>query len=368
MKILHIINDLRSGGAEKLIEISLPLYNDEIDISVELLILSDKRKEYYQNLINNNIKIHISPINSMRNPLNVIYINKVIEKGGFDVVHAHLFPSFYWVSIATILKHHSKIKFVMTEHSTNNKRRENKYLRVLEKFIYGRYDIIHSISEDTQINLIEWLKPQTRVLDRFKIIENGIEVNKFKNANPLDRRLIHSGLKFDEKEKIICMTGSFTKQKDQMTIIKAMLQLPRYYHLLLIGEGPLKAEYIIAVKALNLDNRVHFLGFRNDVQNILKSIDLFILSSYWEGFGLAAVEGMASGKPVLASNVSGLKNVINDQELLFEPGNVDELVGKIMNLLNDAQLYDEKARQCELNAEKYDINEMVNQYIESYRL
>lgn len=367
MKILHIINDLRSGGAEKLIEVSLPLYNDMDDTSVELLILSDERKEYSQNLVNNKIKIHISPYKSMRNPLNVIYISNIIEEGKFDVVHSHLFPSFYWVSIATFFKSHKKIKFVMTEHNTNNKRREKKYFRVLEKFIYGRYDIIHSISEDTQINLIEWLKPQTELLSKFKIIENGIEVNKFKDAIPLERKLIDLNLELCKEDKIICMTGSFTRQKDQMTILKALLNLPNNYHLLLIGEGPLKSEYINTVKELKLDNRVHFLGFRNDVQNILKSIDLFVLSSHWEGFGLAAVEGMASRKPVLASNVSGLKNVINDPDLLFEPGNIDELSRKIIRLLSDTQLYDEKASQCERNAEKYDINAMVKKYLESYR-
>ena len=107
------------------------------------------------------------------------------------------------------------------------------------------------------------------------------------------------------------MVARFSEQKDQPTLIKAIKELPENVHLLLIGEGTLKQKNENLAKEIGVSDKVHFLGFRNDVERILKTVDIVVLSSNWEGFGLAAAEGMAAGKPVIASKVEGLREIVD---------------------------------------------------------
>ena len=114
-------------------------------------------------------------------------------------------------------------------------------------------------------------------------------------------------------------------------------------------------------------DRIHFLGVRDDVPQILQSVDVVVMSSHCEGFGLAAVEGMAAGKPVIASDVPGLSEVVSGAGVLFEQGNVKMLSEQINALLTDSKYYEEIAHKCLLRAERYDIHKMGEQYEEIYR-
>ena len=116
------------------------------------------------------------------------------------------------------------------------------------------------------------------------------------------------------------MTGRFSKAKDHTTLVKSLKLLPYNYKLLLVGEGELKKNIEILIKKINLENRVIFLGFRNDIPELMKTVDINILSSNWEGFGLVAVEGMASGRPFIGSDVDGMNDVIRGGGILFEKG------------------------------------------------
>ena len=118
---------------------------------------------------------------------------------------------------------------------------------------------------------------------------------------------------------------------------------------------------------LGLQKRVLFLGIRTDVARLLKTASVSIVSSHWEGFGLAAVEGMAVMKPVIATNVPGLSNVVKGAGILFEKGNEKELASKINELLNDQYYYNAVAEAGFERAKQYDINSMVDKLIGSYR-
>lgn len=363
MKILHIINNLGSGGAEKLIEESLHLMNSIEGVEVNLLLLTDENNVFDKTLKECGINVYIVPIKKLYSPKNIFYIRKYIIKGKYDIVHVHLFPAFYWVSLAAKLIFKNKPKFVYTEHSTHNRRREKSYLRLLEKFIYNSYDKIISISQQTEDNLIRWLKPKDP--KKFIVIENGVDIEKFINAKPYNKSEIDS--EFTNDTKLICMVGRFTEAKDQATLIKAMKKVSDNVHLLLVGEGPLKETNEDLAKEIGVKDRVHFLGFRNDIPRILKTIDIFVLSSNWEGFGLAAVEGMAAGKPVIASDVPGLRDIVKGSGLLFPVGNSDELARKINELVCEKSKYGEISKKCQERAKNYSLERMVEQYIKLYK-
>lgn len=364
MKILHIIDSLAAGGAEKLIEESLPLMNNIEGIKADVLLLTDKNNVFDGKLKKSGVKVDVIPIKNLYSPLNIYYIKEHVVKGNYDVVHAHLFPANYWTSLASKLIFKKKPKFITTEHSTYNRRREKRYLRCLEKFIYSSYDKIISISQKTQDNLISWLKPKQKNIEKFVVIENGINIKKFIEAKPYHKFEING--QFSQDTKLICMVGRFSEQKDQATLIRAMKELPSYIHLLLIGEGPLKEKSQILAKKIGIEDRVHFLGFRNDVERILKTCDVVVLSSNWEGFGLAAVEGMAAAKPIIASDVPGLREVVQGAGILFSKGNSMELATKINELFINKFKYDDIAQKCLLKANYFSIEKMVEEYINVY--
>lgn len=364
MKVLQIINNLSSGGAEKLIETIVPIMKQIDGVQVEVLLLTDRNNVFDKTLKEHDITISVVPIKRLKDPLNIFYIRKFIIEGNFDIVHAHLFPTNYWTSIVSKLIFFNKPLFLTTEHSTHNRRRNKWYFRKIEKVIYNNYNKIISISRETQDNLMNWLEVKSENIKKFIVIENGIDIERFKNAKPYKKCEIKKILK--EDNLLLCMVGRFTKQKDHPTIIKAMKELPENVHLLLIGEGELKVENEKLVDKLKLNERVHFLGFRRDVERILKTVDILVLSSYWEGFGLAAVEGMAAGKPVIATNVPGLSEVVGGAGLTFEVGNVKELKDKIM-LLQNKNKYNSISQKCLRRANNYNINNMVEKYIAVYK-
>lgn len=360
MKILHIINSLGSGGAEKLLESSLPKMQQNKDITVEILILTNKNNVFEKKLLKNDIKVLNNNLN-VRNPINILKIIKILKKNEYDVIHAHLFPTLYWVAIASKFIGNVKTKYIYTEHSTYNKRRKFTLLKSVEKFIYNSFDKIICITEDTKTNLINWLN-LSRNDSKIITIENGIDVEKFDKALPFERATLIPSV--NEESIFLCMVSRFSEQKDHNTLIRSLKFLPNNYHLLLVGKGKRYQELINLTAELLLEDRVHFLGFRDDPEKILKASDLIILSSNWEGFGLAALEGMAAGKPVLVSNIEGLSSVVGEAGFIFNQGDSGDLARKIKKIISLNQ--DEIKEKSKKHAYKYSIEKMVRKHKNLY--
>ncbi len=362
IKVLHIVPSLNAGGAEKLVEESLPIMRNNYNIDVEVLLLTSKGNVFDKKLKENNIKINVSPYEKIRSAKNIFYIIKLIKRNHYDIVHTHLFPCNYLASIASKLIFKNKPKLITTEHSTHNKRREKFYFKPIEKIIYSSYETIISISEGTQYNLIKWIKPKNK--EKFVVIENGINLDDFINVKPYKKSELDS--RFNESTRLLCMVGSFNIQKDQATIIRAMKDLPTDTFLLLVGDGPLRLENENLAKKLEVYDRVKFLGIRKDVPKIFKTSDIVIVSSHWEGFGLVAAEGMAAGKPVIASDVPGLAEVVRGAGVLFTKSDSNDLIDKIQHLIENQREYYDVSKRCLKRSNKYDINEMVKKYYNQY--
>lgn len=364
MKVLHLINYLGSGGAEKLLEDLIPRMNQLDDIQADVLLLTDENNVFYDSFIKKGIRVDIIKYKNMYDPRNILEIKKYICKEKYDIVHSHTFPTQYWVALSRLILRNRNVKFITTEHSTHNRRREKFYFRPIDKFVYSNYDVIISITEKTRENLINWIDPKQKNIDKHIVIENGVDIEKIKNALPYKKVDLVSGI--DENTKLLCMVGRFFKEKDQPTLIKAVNKLSDDIHLILIGEGPLINENKELANQLGISERVHFLGFRQDIPEILKTVDIVVLSSHWEGFGLAAMEGMAAGKPVIASDVPGLAEVVGESGILFNKGDSMELSDKIKILFKNQKVYDEIKARCFEESKKYEVDLMVKKYCEQY--
>lgn len=361
MKILHIINNLGTGGAERLLSGLVPLLDKEKDIEAEILVLNLDKSLFTEKLEHNNIKIHNldTKIKSIRNIFKLI---KFIKLNHYNVIHAHLFPTLYYVAFASLVNTNKNTKFYYTEHSTNNKRRNKQIFRPIEKFIYSRYDKIICISDSVEKNLNNWIGNDK---NNTQIIHNGISLENFMNAEKI---CLHNELGINYKQSnILCMIGRFNDAKDHKTLIDAFSMLEEKNYLLLIGEGNTQDYYKQYVKKLNLTDRIFFLNNRNDIPNILKSIDLFILSSNWEGFGLVAIEAMASKVPVIVSNVNGMKQIVDNGAVLFNKNDVHDLKIKIEEVLNSRNLRKKLIEKGSTRAKFFSLDYTAKRHLDLYK-
>lgn len=354
MRVLQIISSLYTGGAEKLIVDSVPLYQNK-SIEMEVLTLDSNKTPFWRNLEqDSNCVVTGLTSKSIYNPFLIFKIIPYLRK--FNVIHLHLFPALYWVVIAKWISF-SKVKLVYTEHSTNNRRRNRFIFKLLDKFIYKRLDKIVSITEGVKENLSKHLNMKNEII----VVNNGINIKKFNNS------IMNISFDFFVKEDFkLIQVSSFRKQKDQGTVIRSLKLLPEKVKLLLVGDGVLIGESKALVDELELQDRVVFLGNRYDIPELINYCDVAVLSSENEGFGLAIVEGMASYKPVIASDVFGVEEIVKGYGLLFEKGNEKELAMQVERLMLDKLFYRQIAEQCFKRANYFDINKMIDSYIMLY--
>lgn len=357
MKVLQVITSLNTGGAEKLILDSVPLYQKK-GVATDVLSLNANETSFWQQLKGkSNGKLTGLTKKSVYNPLLVFKIMPYLKK--YDVIHVHLFPALYWVVLAKVLSA-SKTPIVYTEHSTHNKRRTHFLLKKLDRYIYSKVDKIITIADEVDKNLKTHLK--SRTVKKFQMINNGVDVASFSNATAKSKTDF-----FKEEDYLLIQVSSFRPQKDQPTLIRSLLSLPQNVKLILVGDGPLKIENETLVKQLNLQERVRFLGVRSDIPALLKTANVVVLSSIYEGMSLSSIEGMAA-KPFIGSNVPGLREIVEGYGLLFEKGNAEELAQLISKLYHDQEFYNQIAKKCLERAQEFDISKMVEKYIKIYKL
>lgn len=354
MKILQVITSLRVGGAEKLITQLAPMLRD-MGHDVDVLLFDGTSTPLLENLKVTGIRIISLRTGGFVYDLrHVLKLRKIMCN--YDIVHAHNAAAQLFTAIAGVLR---PVILCTTEHNTSNRRRAWWWYRPLDKWMYGCYAKIICISEGVERSLRQSLRWRR---DNLIVVYNGIDVQKYicAIASPLLRNI--SG----KNSKTLLMVAGFRYQKDQDTLIKAVALLPSHYHAFFVGDGERRENLEALICELGLKDRVHLLGIRMDVPELLKAADIIVMSSHWEGFGLAAVEGMAAHKPVIVSDVAGLGEIVKGYGLVFESGNLDDLVSRIKELEN-TEYYCDVAKRCMKKAQEFDISRMVDGYERIYK-
>lgn len=354
MRVLHVITDLNTGGAEKLMTELLPrLSQDAID--VELCLFNGQDTPFLQKLAKSGIKIHnfgLTP--DYYNPKHIRSLIKLAK--GFDIVHTHNTPPQLFGAIAGLF---TKARWITTEHTTSSHRRV-WWFRHIERWMYHRYKHIICVS-DAVADTVKELSGKKD--NSISVVTNGIDFDQFTNATPLSKDSIGRP---ELSKTILLMVGRLSYQKDQATIIKALSLLPDNVELWLAGDGETKSELKTLATNLGIDDRVQFLGLRSDVPQLLKTADIVVHSSHIEAFGLAAVEAMAAGTPVIASDIPGLGEIVKDAGILFKHGDAEDLANRVRGLVAEPVLKDKlKARGYNVAA-SYSIDRMAKNYRECY--
>ena len=374
MKILHIITSLRTGGAERLVAELARRHHADGD-EVEVLLFDGTRTPLFEELEKGGIPVHTlgEGFAAMSNPLLLPTLKRFLRKHPFDIVHTHN------TSCQLLAAMVPGITRVTTEHNASNRRRNWRWFRPIDRWMYGRYCRIVCVGEETRRTLSDWLE-RPELDKKMSVIPNGIDLQRIVNASPAEDlcagpstssgtgKAIDSGSGTTTSSGTgpykILMVSAFRPEKDQQTLIRAFERLPENYQLFLAGgaETPENQRIMDECKALAMSLRVHFLGVRSDVPNLLAAADAVVLSSKHEGMSLSVLEGMASGKPMIASDVEGMRDLVGGAGLLFPQGDAEALATLIREVCENPEKAREIGRKCRERATQYDIAETANRY------
>ena len=351
MRILHIITSLRTGGAERLVT-ELALRHKTLGEEVECLLFDGTKTQMVTALENAGIPVHSfgKGARAMSNPFLLPALSRFLRKHPFDIVHAHNTPC----QILTALS--AARCRVTTEHGSLNRRRNWRWFKSIDRWMYGRYQKIVCVGEEVRQTLSAWLN-RPELDKRMTVIPNGIDLERISVATPAEDLAKQEGYR-------VLMVSAFRPEKDHATLIRAFKYLPDNYRLFLAGgaETPESQRILDECKALAKDMNVQFLGIRPDVPNLLAAADVIVLSSRHEGMSLSVLEGMASGKPLIASDVEGMRDLVTGAGLLFPPGDSEKLAGLIRQVCENPSLAREIGERCQKRAAHYDITETARKY------
>lgn len=173
-------------------------------------------------------------------------------------------------------------------------------------------DCIIANSQATKAALLKnapWLDEQ-----RIHVIYNGIDPAPFQQPA---KTCLRSILSLSKQAALIGFVGQLDERKGIACLLEAFARTDGLFpqaHLLLVGEGRLKTMVERFAADNGLGNRIHLLGFQKNVEEVMKAIDMLVLPSLWEGFGIVLIEAMAAGKPTITTNVSSMPEIVVDGE------------------------------------------------------
>lgn len=349
-KIIHIIPTLDKGGAERLL-VDLAKHIDKKRFAIEVLSLTTLGRWGFE------LKRAGVPVASLakkrKGSLAALWrLYLELKRRKPDIIHLHLFGGDLYGLIAGRL---AKVPYIVsTEHNLNYS--ESRFRRAIKKMLIPRMDKVVAVSEAVK----GYLASEGIDGSAIEVIHNGIDTARFKSPADRGRRT----------GTIIGSVGRLTAQKDYATLLEAISLLKGHnVSCLLVGEGEERADLEKIIRKKGLASQVMLLGAQDAIGEFLAKLDIFVLPSRWEGFGLVVLEAGASRLPVIASKVDGIKEIITDNKngLLFEAGNAGDLAEKIKELAADTQKAGRLAKELNANVlESFSIQKMAEKYAGLY--
>ena len=363
INVLHLLSSFGSGGIERLmvdmvkaipaggpgIDITVAVMNSFVDEALKSELMKYCSRVYFLNRQQGHFSLKY-----------FVEIFKVIRKHNIKILHAHNYGSKIWASVFRLML--PGVRLFFTTHDTLFK------LRGINKVSLFLHRYVADCNIAVSGAVLELIKGY-----RFKnpcLIYNGIDLDKFKPADEPFRQI-------ESPIRSINVARVEHAVKGQDILLKAIkLLADRGCSISCTFAGPADGRFREScgylsqlAEELGLAGQITFLGNREDIPDLLQKHDVFVLPSRYEGLGLSILEAMASGVPVVASNLDGPSELIRPgiNGLLFESGNAEDLAQKIHELYSSPTLQEHIRKNGIEFVRNFDIIYMCRKYEEIYR-
>jgi len=330
-----------------------------------LLLLSlqkecvDNRKLASVNYLNN---FNIDNLNCIKKTitfiLNIFKLRKILQRNKFSIFILNDIYSLIIFFISVRFLNLSNNNKIFIAHTNLKKEIENKnillktLLLLLLKSFINKCNVIVFPSKKNKQNIIKYLNIST---PKIIFIPHGVKMKKIKKLKKLNTAKIVS-------------IGSFNIQKDFFTVIKAFAIIKDKFknaELMLIGDGPLKNKVKEYTNKLKVSSSIFFLGWKNNVFPYLKNSDIFVYSSYYEGFGYVILEALSVGVPIIATNTPyGPSEILENGKcgILVPIGDYQKMASEIIRLIKDEKLRKKYSRLGYRRAKYFSEEKMLKKY------
>jgi len=356
INLLYVITKLELGGAQKqLLSLIRHLNKEKFHL---FLFTAQDGFLLPEALSINGLTIKKSiclerPINPLKDLLALIEIYRFIKKNNIEIVHTHS-------SKAGILGRWgarlARVKIIVhTVHGWSFNDYQPILVRLffiwLERLIAHFTDKLIVVSNyDKQKGLYNHIGKE----NKYSLIHYGIDYTEFGTRG----QNIRKELGINTNGLVVCMVSCFKPQKSPQDFIRLAFLVKKVLpdvRFILVGDGILRKKIEKLIRKFNLEKQVILTGRRRDIPRILSAIDVFVLTSLWEGLPIAVLEAMASSKPIIATNTGGIGEVIVEGKsgFLVPPGDMLKMSERLAVLLKDKNL---RAQMGQNARESLDFN------------
>jgi glycosyltransferase involved in cell wall biosynthesis len=356
-KVTHLITTIERGGAEKQL---LTLTSEQVQSGLKVVVLYLKGKPDLRNEFEES-GVEVNDLLIGKSFLKQIFLLSKYLRKNPSPVHAHLPKSELLAAIVITRKY-----FVFSRHNSEPFWSCGPRIisNLLSKFVCKRASQGIAISNAVRSYLIK----QGEIPNGYTVDVVYYGFQKDISTNSVGMNLITNLMNGRNSNYKIGTIGRLVPQKDYPTLLSAfsnVLESVPNIELYVVGEGYLQKDLIELSDSLGINDNVHWLGKTEYINEFLSKLDLFILPSKYEGFGLVLLEAMVAKKPIIAANNSALPEVLGKTyEGLFSTGDVNALAQQIKTVIDDNNLSERLVQSYLSQLELFDPSKM-NKNIEN---
>lgn len=315
-RVLQLITELRPGGAERIVyELARGLPRDRF--AIDVCSLRPATGSVAGWLCDAGIPVHSLEMTRKLDVGAIGRLRELLKRGGFGILHTHLFHA----NLVGRLAARNGVPPIVLGTIHIAERRFRPWHFWLDRMTLGPRGVEVCVSKAVS----EFTRERAGIpAERLRVIPNGVDLSRFEKyagaeARQAAARELRSEFSLPQETRVVVAVGRLEEQKGYPDLIDAWAQLRRNSRpdiadsvLIIAGEGRQRPSLEAQIRQLGVSEHVRLPGHREDVPKFLAGADLLAFSSHYEGFGLALVEAMAAGLPVVATAVDSVPEVAGD--------------------------------------------------------
>lgn len=369
LRVLHVIPNLKRGGAERLVIDTVRQCNISGMVNAQIVVLESTNEyaELTKDIDIQDTRAHYQPSIWRKDKVNVASFRKFVDTWQPDIIHTHLFQADFLVRMA--VGH----DYPIVTHFHDNMAQYHPFSGAIfrsKKVLTNYYErrLIRSTFDQLGHRFIAISRHTEAYLHKV-LPKHNSKVRLLFNAIDLER--FHPPKQQNLKPNVIQLIniGSFVPKKNQRFLVEVMERLPEQYHLLFLGDGPDRRGLKDIVKQRGLSGRVQFAGIVHHPEAYLRDATIYVHAASYEPFGLALVEAMATGLPVVTLDGGGNRDIVENgvNGYLLEEADPNQFAQQVKALVDQPDTYQQLSRGALQTAQRFGMEQYVDRLVRIYQ-